>query len=434
MLSRWPSTLLGEHVNIQTGFPFKSDFYSEAAEDIRLLRGDNVVQGTMRWDNAKRWPLSRTQEVTQYSLREGDVVLAMDRPWIEAGLKYARVLVTDLPALLVQRVARLRGSVNLDQRFLYYLIGSRAFTDHVLGIQTGTAVPHISASQIAAFSFKLPSVEEQRSIAEILGSLDDKIECNRQTCRTLERVSQMIFQAWFVDFEPVKSKAVGALSFPGMPQSIFDTLPTQFVESDLGRIPKDWQVKSIGDLVSLRGGSTPSTSVEAYWKDGTHCWLTPKDLSGVKNPVLLATDRKITDEGLDKISSGLLPVGTVLLSSRAPVGYLVVSGIPTAINQGFIAMVCDGALPPLYIYHWTRSVMDEIKSRASGTTFPEISKAAFRPIRVLLPSAAILSAFDDLVSPMFDSITAACKETTRLTTLRDYLLPELLSESVGVPT
>ena len=98
--------------------------------------------------------------------------------------------------------------------------------------------------------------------------------------------------------------------------------------------------------MSVRGGGTPSTKVEEYW-GGTHCWLTPKDLSGVKDPILLSTDRKVTDKGLEKISSGLLPVGTILLSSRAPVGYLVISSVPTAINQGFIAMVCDGPLPPL---------------------------------------------------------------------------------------
>jgi len=152
----------------------------------------------------------------------------------------------------------------------------------------------------------------------------------------------------------------------------------------------------------------------------------------MKDPILLSTDRKITDKGLDKISSGLLPVGTVLLSSRAPVGYLALSAIPTAINQGFIAMVCDGPLPPLYVFHWTQSVMDEIKNRASGTTFPEISKTAFRPIKVCVPPKPILDSFSTVVEPLFCKLTSNIKETLLLATLRDYLLPKLLSGEVRV--
>jgi type I restriction enzyme S subunit len=182
----------------------------------------------------------------------------------------------------------------------------------------------------------------------------------------------------------------------------------------------------------VHGGGTPSTKVEEYWEGGTHYWLTPKDLSGMKHPILLSTARKITDKGLDKISSGLLPVGTVLLSSRAPVGYLVLSGVPTAINQGFIAMVCDGVLPPLYVFHWTQSVMDEIKSRASGTTFPEISKTAFRPIKVCVPTKPILESFTAAVEPLFEKLAANIRESQSLEKLRDYLLPKLLSGEVCV--
>jgi type I restriction enzyme S subunit len=152
----------------------------------------------------------------------------------------------------------------------------------------------------------------------------------------------------------------------------------------------------------------------------------------MNDPILLSTDRKITDKGLDKISSGLLPVGTILLSSRAPVGYLVISGVPTAINQGFIAMVCEGPLPPLYVYHWTQSVMDEIKSRASGTTFPEISKAAFRPIKLCVPTKPVLEAFIATVEPLFEKLSANIRESRSLERLRNFLLPQLLSGEVRV--
>ena len=168
-------TTLGDVAELQAGFAFKSSEFSSVASDRRLLRGDNVGQGRLRWDGAARW----AGEVdSRYELRPGDVVLAMDRPWIGAGLKYAIVRPDDCPALLVQRVARLRARPGFDQRFLAYVIASPSFTAHILASQTGTAVPHVSAAQILSFATRVPPLDAQRGIAEVLGALDDKIAAN----------------------------------------------------------------------------------------------------------------------------------------------------------------------------------------------------------------------------------------------------------------
>ena len=201
----------------------------------------------------------------------------------------------------------------------------------------------------------------------------------------MEELARATFKAWFVDFEPVKAKAAGATSFPGMPFATFAALPDRLTDSPIGPVPEEWEVRPIGELVMVKGGGTPSTKVAEYWDGGTHFWATPKDLSGLQDPVLLGTERRITDAGAECISSGVMPENTVLLSSRAPVGYTALAKVPVAVNQGFIAMACDGPLPPHYVLHWTRSALEEIKSRASGTTFPEISKTAFRPIPALVP-------------------------------------------------
>ncbi len=175
---------LGDHVSLITGNPFKSANYGDDRNGIRLLRGDNVVQGRIRWDNAKYWPAGDLASYQRYQLQAGDVILAMDRPWIEAGLKYAELRSEDVPSLLVQRVACIRASPTLDRRYLAYLIGSQAFTAYVLGVQTGTAVPHISGKQIQDFEFTLPSLHDQRAIGELLGALDDKFTVNDQVART----------------------------------------------------------------------------------------------------------------------------------------------------------------------------------------------------------------------------------------------------------
>ena len=146
----------------------------KTVDDIRLLRGDNIIQGCLRWDDVKKWPANDTEEYARYQLEEGDVVLAMDRPWVKAGLKHATISADDLPCLLVQRSARLRGGANLDNRFLKLLIGNSAFTSHILGVQTGIGVPHISGQQIKDFEFARPPLANQRRIADNLESLREE--------------------------------------------------------------------------------------------------------------------------------------------------------------------------------------------------------------------------------------------------------------------
>ncbi len=172
----WKATTLGAEIDLLAGFAFKSAQYTNDDDDIRLLRGDNIIQGCLRWDDVKKWPADDTGDYERYQLEEGDVVLAMDRPWVKAGLKHATISAEDLPCLLVQRTARLRGGANLNNRFLKLLIGSAAFTSHILGVQTGIGVPHISGQQIKDFEFARPPVTEQRRIADNLESLREETQ------------------------------------------------------------------------------------------------------------------------------------------------------------------------------------------------------------------------------------------------------------------
>lgn len=167
----WRTTTLGAVIDLLAGFAFKSAQYTNDDDGIRLLRGDNIIQGCLRWDDVKRWPADNARDYDRYQLEEGDVVLAMDRPWVKAGLKHATISADDLPCLLVQRTARLRGGADLHNRFLKLLIGSSAFTGHILGVQTGIGVPHISGQQIKDFVFAYPPLPEQQRIAEKLESL-----------------------------------------------------------------------------------------------------------------------------------------------------------------------------------------------------------------------------------------------------------------------
>ena len=228
----WISTALGEHIDLLTGFPFKSAEYTDDPAGIPLLRGANVSQGRLDWSGAKRWPFERTSEFKPFLLQSGDVVLAMDRPWIEAGLKYGWITSRDLPCLLVQRVARMRGTNGLLTAYLRCLIGSKAFTDYIAPIVTGVTVPHISPTQIRGFRFNLPPVHVQSRIVSVLSAYDDLIENNRLRIELLEQMARALYWEWFVRFR-----------YPG-----HEGLPLEY--SDLGPIPRGWRVRSIADLAA----------------------------------------------------------------------------------------------------------------------------------------------------------------------------------------
>jgi type I restriction enzyme S subunit len=187
-------------------------------------------------------------------------------------------------------------------------------------------------------------------------------------------------------------------------------------------------------VARIVGGTTPSTKEPSYWEGGTLHWATPKDLSSLASPVLLDTERRITEAGLQQISSGLLPKGTVLLSSRAPIGYLAVAHIPVAINQGFIAMICDEAMPSYYLLQWVQQNMDEIISRANGTTFLEVSKKNFRPLPIIVPPSELLRRYAKQMDAVYQKIVNNLEQSRTLAALRDTLLPRLLSGAVAVGT
>ncbi len=312
--------------------------------------------------------------------------------------------------------------------YLQYLYYSGQMEEHQV---QHTGVARFQYTKFAEVTpIPLPSLSEQRAIAHILGTLDDKIELNRRMNETLEAMARAIFKSWFVDFDPVRAKA--ERRDPGLPKHITDFFPARFEDSELGEIPAGWRVEPIGEAVRVVGGGTPSTKEPAFWEGGMHYWATPKDLSKLQDPILLDTERKVTDAGLAKISSGLLLVGTVLLSSRAPVGYLAVARVPVSVNQGFIAMVCEGSLTNHYVLHWAVSNMEQIEGRASGTTFQEISKKSFRPMFALVPTSAVLSAFEAQVAPLYDKLTANLQESRTLAATRDALLPRLISGELRV--
>jgi type I restriction enzyme S subunit len=363
----------------------------------------------------------------QSPLLADDVILTSEAPLGE--IAYVK---EQLDWCLGQRLFGLRTDKSkLFGRFLFYALKSEPVFNDLASRATGTTVQGIRQSELRKVQIPVPPLVEQKAIAAVLGALDDKIEVNRRMNGTLEAMARALFHSWFVDFDPVRAKLDGRKPI-GLEDAIADLFPNSFQEADVGHIPKGWTSQSVGDVVDCVGGGTPSTKEPKYWVGGTYHWTTPKDFSSLQAPILLDTDRKLTEDGIAKISSGLLPAGTLLLSSRAPVGYLAIAAMPVAINQGFIALKCNERASNFFMLNWCQTNMAEIESRATGTTFAEISKQNFRPIRVVLPTNELMAAFTAKVAPLYAQITANLHQSRTLARLRDVLLPKLLSGEMVV--
>lgn len=420
--------------NSLVGGPFGSDLVSKdyVAAGVPVIRGTNMGHGRWVGGDFAYVTHEKADSLSANCAKPGDIIFTQRGTLGQVAI----VPLNGAPRYLISQ-SQMKLTVDeskADPLFLYYVFTSAEQQEYIRQNAIQTGVPHTNLGILRRTPLNLPPLPEQKAIARILGTLDDKIELNRRMNATLEAMARALFQSWFVDFDPVHAKAASpsglsdeALAKLGMDAATAALFPDSFRDSELGEIPVGWTVEPIGDVVDCVGGSTPSTSDPVFWDRGVHHWTTPKDFSSLQSPILIDSERKITDAGLAKISSGLLPVGTVLLSSRAPVGYLAISAIPVAINQGFIAMKCGERASSEFILNWCLSNMAEIKGRATGTTFPEISKKNFRPIPMVMPPLALMAPFGRAVAPLYRQITVNLHQSRVLADVRDALLPTLLN-------
>ena len=430
--STWKAMTLGEVIRrgggqLQTG-PFGSQLHASDYVPIGVpfIMPVNIGDNRIIEEGIARITEEDAQRLNRHRIKAGDIIYSRRGDVERRALVRAeqKGWICGSGCLMV-RV----GEGVADPVFTSYYLDHPVIREWIVRHAVGATMPNLNTSIMAALPFCLPPLPEQRAIAHILGTLDDKIELNRRMNETLQAMARALFKSWFVHFDPVRAKVEGRDT--GLPREIADLFPDGFEESAVEEVPKGWKVAAIGDVVKAVGGTTPSTKEALFW-DGDINFATPKDLAPLSTSILLDTERRITEAGLRQIGSGLLPKGTVLMSSRAPIGYLAITEIPVAVNQGFIAMICDGPLPNHYVLHWTRQNMETIVGNANGTTFLEISKANFRPIQVLVPPAGVLATFAVQVAPLHRRVVCNLEQSRTLAALRDTLLPKLISGEVRV--
>lgn len=294
-----------------------------------------------------------------------------------------------------------------DPKFLYYLCQTMPFAN----FGGGSAVPTLNRNHIHPLETKIPvKVEDQRRIASILSSLDRKIELNNKINDDLEEMAQAIFKNWFVDFEPFKDG--------------------KFVDSELGMIPEGWKVGTLGDFCKCLLGGTPSRSKEEYW-NGDVNWINSGEINKFR---ILEASEKITELGLSKSATKLLPKKTTVLAiTGATLGQVSLLEIDTCANQSVIGVLENAEVPYEYIYPFIKDRIEMLIQHQTGGAQQHINKDNVESLIFLLPAKNVLENYISLVGPMYKRIESQCFENLYLSLLRDTLLPRLMSGELEVP-
>jgi type I restriction enzyme, S subunit len=348
----WPEVRMGEYFRVKHGYAFKGKYFDSEGPYVLLTPGSFNEDGGYR-DQGERTKFYTGDVAEGYVLDETDLVVAMTEQapgllgssaWIPEGGRF----------LHNQRLGRI---VDLDEhrltkRFLYYLFNTKNVRDQISATATGGKVRHTAPERIGQVKFRIPPPHSQRCIAGVLSAYDDLIENNRRRMALLEEAARQLYREWFV-----------RLRFPGHEH-------TRVANG----VPEGWEKKRIGDVADCVGGGTPSTTVSAFWEDGDVTWVTPTDVTRNSHFVLLDSEKKITEAGLQNSSAKLVPPHAVLMTSRASVGFFAVAGREVCTNQGFISIVPhEPMLWPYFLFHLSERV-EEIRLMGSGSTYPEVSR------------------------------------------------------------
>ena len=288
----------------------------------------------------------------------------------------------------------LDNSVDLD--YIYYLLQSPIFNEYIHIMSTGSTIKHISLKTMRNFTFQLPPIEQQKAIGSVLRSIDDKIELNNEINENLERQAQAFYQELFID-----------------------------------NANPEWPQGTVNDLGTVVGGSTPSKSKPEYYTEHGIAWITPKDLSVNKAKFISRGENDITELGLKNSSATIMPEGTVLFSSRAPIGYIAIAAGKVTTNQGFKSVVPKPEIGTAFVYYFLQHNLPVIEGMASGSTFKEVSGSTMKNVPAVIPDSETLFRFNSFCASIFKQQKILEEQNQRLAELRGSLLPKLMSGKIS---
>ena len=422
MGSEWPVVRLGDHVDACLGKML--DAQKNKGQPQPYLGNSNVRWGMFDLSNLAEMRFE-VHEEERYGLRPGDLVVC------EGGEPGRCAIWTGPAGMKVQKALhRIRPRETLNNYYLFYWLRHSAAVGLLEPYFTGTTIKHLTGKAIAALEIPLPPIGVQRAAVNVLKPLDDRITLLRETNATLEAIAQALFKSWFVDFDPVRAKMEGRTP-EGMDAATAALFPDGFETSELGEVPRGWLQQTFRDTIQIIGGGTPKTSNPDFW-GGDIPWFSVVDAPGPSDVFVIDTEKHITEAGLQGSSTKLLPVGTTVISARGTVGKLALTGRSMAMNQSCYGL--RGRAGDTYFTYFSATrLVQQLQQRAHGSVFDTITQETFAGVHVAYPAPIAITAFDAAVEPLMARIRENLLQAQTLSTLRDTLLPRLISGQLRLP-
>ena len=308
-----------------------------------------------------------------------------------------------------QQINSIVPNYEHDAKFIYYLLNYNR--PNIKSMSGGSAQPIINKSTFSAIRVLVPESKiTQNRIASILSAYDDLIENNRRRIVLLEEAARLLYREWFVHFR-----------FPGHEN-------VKIIDG----VPEGWEQQTFADVCNTIGGGTPSTKIPEYWHDADITWITPTDITRNNCLAILNSEKKINEIGLKKSSARLLPPHTILMTSRASVGFFGLIDREVCTNQGFINIIPNTENCRYYFLFNLIERVEEIRAHAGGSTYSEISKSKFRALPIIVPKDETVDGFDKKIRPILDQVRVLKKQSESLSQARDLLLPRLMDGRLEV--
>lgn len=408
----WQPRKLGEFISIKHGWAFKGEYFSDSGKYILLTPGNAHETGGLKLRPGKeKYYLGEFPP--DYLMKTGDMLVVMTDLIQAAPILGGAIMVPEDDRFLHNQrlgLVELLPHAEIDKGFLYYLLNSPGYRSQVRGSATGATVRHTAPKRICDCNVLVPdTVEEQQQVATVLSSYDDLIATNQRRIALLEDAARRLYREWFVH-----------LRFPG-----HESVPVK------DGVPAGWLSLTLGDVCDAVGGGTPSTARPEYW-GGDVTWVTPTDVTRNDCLVMLDSEKKITEAGLANSSAKLVPPETILMTSRASIGFFALMDKPACTNQGFISVLPKQDSARMFLLFNLLDRVEEMIGLATGATFKELSKKTFRALPVLWPTDALLKFYEDKTYPLIQQVRLIKKQNQELTKARDLLLPKLMSGRLDV--
>lgn len=364
----WITYKISDLCDFQNGYAFNSSDYVE--EGMPIIRMSNIsIDGNLNLtsENTKYYPREKVEILKKYVLNKNDVVMAMTDMTKDMGIIGKTAIIDeDNKYLLNQRVGRLiiKNPKILDYKYLHRYTNSPRFLDYAKQQCSGGVQLNLSTKAILNHKIILPStIEEQQEIVQVLDTMNDIIRLRKECISHAQDLIPALFQEMF-----------------GNPLTNDKNLP----------------IVRIDTVTKVVSGGTPSTQNSEYW-DGDIIWLTPKDLSGYNSMYISKGERNITDLGYKKSSAQMMPKGSVLFTSRAPIGYVAIADTDLCTNQGFKSFIPTEAIKSEYLYQLLKMSKEKIINMSSGATFKEISGGRIKELKIPLPPIELQEQFAEKV-------------------------------------